>query len=216
ARLRLRPAVPDSGAGAVQRRTAGPAEEPAQPQGPRHAAAARPPGTGVSGTGESGLPPLAAYVHIPWCVRKCPYCDFNSHTYDSGLPAAEYIDALIADLELALPQVHGRALPSIFCGGGAPGVFSAASLDGLVQAMQQRPGLAGASEVTLQPNPGTFEQAKFRDYRAIGINRLSIGIQSFNPEHLKALGRIHDDSEALAAVDMARRAGFDNLNLDLM
>ncbi|NLC00773.1 MAG: radical SAM family heme chaperone HemW [Pseudomonas formosensis] len=170
----------------------------------------------MSGTGESGLPPLAAYVHIPWCVRKCPYCDFNSHTYDSGLPEAEYIDALIADLELELPQVHGRELVSIFFGGGTPSLFSAASLDRLLQAMQQRLRFAGDIEITLEANPGTFEQAKFRDYRAIGINRLSIGIQSFNPEHLKALGRIHDDSEALAAVDMARRAGFDNLNLDLM
>ncbi len=170
----------------------------------------------MSSTGESGLPPLAAYVHIPWCVRKCPYCDFNSHTYDSGLPEAEYIDALIADLELELPQVHGRELVSIFFGGGTPSLFSAASLDRLLQAMQQRLRFAGDIEITLEANPGTFEQAKFRDYRAIGINRLSIGIQSFNPEHLKALGRIHDDSEALAAVDMARRAGFDNLNLDLM
>lgn len=170
----------------------------------------------MSGTGESGLPPLAAYVHIPWCVRKCPYCDFNSHTYDSGLPEAEYIDALIADLELELPQVHGRELVSIFFGGGTPSLFSAASLDRLLQAMQQRLRFAGDIEITLEANPGTFEQARFRDYRAIGINRLSIGIQSFNPEHLKALGRIHDDSEALAAVDMARRAGFDNLNLDLM
>lgn len=170
----------------------------------------------MSGAGESGLPPLAAYVHIPWCVRKCPYCDFNSHTYDSGLPEAEYIDALIADLELVLPQVHGRELVSIFFGGGTPSLFSAASLDRLLQAMQQRLRFAGDIEITLEANPGTFEQAKFRDYRAIGINRLSIGIQSFNPEHLKALGRIHDDSEALAAVDMARRAGFDNLNLDLM
>lgn len=170
----------------------------------------------MSGTGESGLPPLAAYVHIPWCVRKCPYCDFNSHTYDSGLPEAEYIEALIADLELELPQVHGRELVSIFFGGGTPSLFSAASLDRLLQAMQQRLRFAGDIEITLEANPGTFEQARFRDYRAIGINRLSIGIQSFNPEHLKALGRIHDDSEALAAVDMARRAGFDNLNLDLM
>ncbi|NLY59110.1 MAG: radical SAM family heme chaperone HemW, partial [Gammaproteobacteria bacterium] len=162
------------------------------------------------------LPPLAAYVHIPWCVRKCPYCDFNSHTYDSGLPEAEYIDALIADLEQELHQVHGMELVSIFFGGGTPSLFSAASLDRLLQAMQQRLSFARDIEITLEANPGTFEQAKFSDYRATGINRLSIGIQSFNPVHLKALGRIHDDSEALAAVDMARRAGFDNLNLDLM
>ena len=162
------------------------------------------------------LPPLAAYVHIPWCVRKCPYCDFNSHTYDSGLPEAEYIDALIADLDQDLHYAQGRELTSIFFGGGTPSLFSAASLDRLLQSMQQRLGFASDIEITLEANPGTFEQAKFHDYRAAGINRLSIGIQSFNPTHLKALGRIHDDNEALAAVDMARRAGFDNLNLDLM
>ncbi|MFA5677787.1 MAG: radical SAM family heme chaperone HemW [Pseudomonas sp.] len=165
---------------------------------------------------KQSLPPLAAYVHIPWCVRKCPYCDFNSHTYDSGLPEAEYIDALIADLDQDLQHVQGRELESIFFGGGTPSLFSAASLDRLLQAMQQRLHFAADIEITLEANPGTFEQAKFKDYRATGINRLSIGIQSFNPAHLKALGRIHDDQEALAAVDMARRAGFDNLNLDLM
>src|SRR5690606_11133385 len=178
-RLRLRPAVPDSGAGAIQRRTAGPAEEPAQLPGPCHAAAARPPGTGVSGTGESGLPPLAAYVHIAWCVRKCPYCHLNSHTYDSGRPEAEYIDALIADLELDLSLVHGRDLVSIFFDGGTPSLFSAASLDRLLHAMLQRLRFAGDIEISLEANPGSFEQAEFRDYRAIGINRLSIGIQSF-------------------------------------
>lgn len=162
------------------------------------------------------LPPLAAYVHIPWCVRKCPYCDFNSHTHDSGLPETEYIDALIADLDGDLQYAQGRPLVSIFFGGGTPSLFSAASLERLLQAMQQRLRFTDDIEVTLEANPGTFEQAKFRDYRAAGINRLSIGIQSFNPVHLKALGRIHDDREALAAVDMARRAGFDNLNLDLM
>ena len=164
----------------------------------------------------STLPPLAAYVHIPWCVRKCPYCDFNSHAHDGGLPEADYIDALLADLEQELAHVHGRELVSIFFGGGTPSLFSAASLDRLLQAMQQRLTFARDIEITLEANPGTFEQARFRDYRAAGINRLSIGIQSFNPVQLKALGRIHDDQEALAAVDMARRAGFDNLNLDLM
>lgn len=162
------------------------------------------------------LPPLAAYVHIPWCVRKCPYCDFNSHTSDSGLPEDEYIDALIADLEQDLRPVQGRELSSIFFGGGTPSLFSAASLGRLLDAMAQRLHFAKDIEITLEANPGTFEQVKFKDYRATGINRLSIGVQSFNPEHLKALGRIHDDHEALAAVDMARRAGFDNLNLDLM
>ena len=162
------------------------------------------------------LPPLAAYVHIPWCVRKCPYCDFNSHTSDSELPEDAYIDALIADLDEDLQYTHGRELTSIFFGGGTPSLFSAASLDRLLEAMQQRLSFAADIEITLEANPGTFEQAKFKGYRAAGINRLSIGIQSFNPTHLKALGRIHDDREALAAVDMARRAGFDNLNLDLM
>ena len=162
------------------------------------------------------LPPLAAYVHIPWCVRKCPYCDFNSHTFDSGLPETEYVDALIADLDDDLIHNHGRELGSIFFGGGTPSLFSAASLARLLEAMQQRLNFAPDIEITLEANPGTFEQAKFKDYRLAGINRLSIGIQSFNPTHLKALGRIHDDREALAAVDMARCAGFDNLNLDLM
>ena len=167
-------------------------------------------------TGDMTLPPLAAYVHIPWCVRKCPYCDFNSHTHQGGLPEDAYIDALIADLDADLAHAHDRELASIFFGGGTPSLFSAASLGRLLEAMQQRLRFASDIEITLEANPGTFEQAKFKDYRAAGINRLSIGIQSFNPDHLKALGRIHDGREALAAVDMARRAGFDNLNLDLM
>ncbi|WOD11141.1 radical SAM family heme chaperone HemW [Pseudomonas sp. NyZ704] len=166
------------------------------------------------------LPPLAAYVHIPWCVRKCPYCDFNSHVSEQGLPEAEYIDALIADLELDLPCAQGyeqhRELTSIFFGGGTPSLFSAESLGRLLEAMASRLNFASDIEITLEANPGTFEQVKFAGYRAAGINRLSIGIQSFNAKHLKALGRIHDDKEALAAVAMARKAGFDNLNLDLM
>ncbi len=167
------------------------------------------------------LPPLAAYVHIPWCVRKCPYCDFNSHVSDNGLPETAYIDALITDLEqdLTVMAEYGgqqRELTSIFFGGGTPSLFSAASLARLLDAMAARLTFASDIEITLEANPGTFEQAKFADYRRAGINRLSIGIQSFNAQHLKALGRIHDDREALAAVDMARRAGFDNLNLDLM
>ncbi len=170
-----------------------------------------------AGVGHSlQLPPLAAYVHIPWCVRKCPYCDFNSHTSDSALPEDDYIDALIADLEQDLPATYGRELTSIFFGGGTPSLFSAASLGRLLEAMATRLNFAADIEITLEANPGTFEQNKFADYRSTGINRLSIGIQSFNPAHLKALGRIHDDREALSAVAMARRAGFDNLNLDLM
>jgi oxygen-independent coproporphyrinogen-3 oxidase len=164
-------------------------------------------------------PPLAAYVHIPWCVKKCPYCDFNSHTSHDTLPEAEYVDALIEDLEQDLQALDGlpaRPLTSIFFGGGTPSLFSAAALDRFLQALNQRVPFADDIEITLEANPGTFEQAKFRDYRLAGINRLSIGIQSFNAEHLQALGRIHDDREALGAVEMARRAGFDNLNLDLM
>ncbi|MEH6493583.1 radical SAM family heme chaperone HemW [Halopseudomonas sp.] len=162
------------------------------------------------------LPPLAAYIHIPWCVKKCPYCDFNSHTSQSALPEDAYIEAMIADLEQDLPLAAGRELTSIFFGGGTPSLFSAASLGRFLQALNARVPFAADIEITLEANPGTFEQAKFVDYRATGINRLSIGIQSFNAAHLKALGRIHDDREALGAVDMARRAGFDNLNLDLM
>ncbi len=162
------------------------------------------------------LPPLAAYIHIPWCVRKCPYCDFNSHVSEQGLPEAEYIDALIADLELDRPGVQDRELTSIFFGGGTPSLFSAESLGRLLDSMASRLNFASDIEITLEANPGTFEQVKFAGYRAAGINRLSIGIQSFNAKHLKALGRIHDDKEALAAVAMARKAGFDNLNLDLM
>ena len=165
------------------------------------------------------LPPLAAYIHIPWCVKKCPYCDFNSHTSHDALPEAAYVDALIEDLEQDLQALDGlpaRPLTSIFFGGGTPSLFSAAALDRFLQTLNQRVPFADDIEITLEANPGTFEQAKFRDYRLAGINRLSIGIQSFNAEHLKALGRIHDDREALGAVDMARRAGFDNLNLDLM
>ncbi|MFN3581403.1 MAG: radical SAM family heme chaperone HemW [Pseudomonas sp.] len=162
------------------------------------------------------LPPLAAYVHIPWCVRKCPYCDFNSHVSEQGLPEDRYIDALIADLDQDLPAAQGRELTSIFFGGGTPSLFSAQSLGRLLDAMASRLHFASDIEITLEANPGTFEQDKFSGYRAAGINRLSIGIQSFNAKHLKALGRIHDDREALTAVAVARKAGFDNLNLDLM
>ncbi|UAW98257.1 radical SAM family heme chaperone HemW [Halopseudomonas nanhaiensis] len=161
-------------------------------------------------------PPLAAYVHIPWCVKKCPYCDFNSHTSATGLPETEYVDALIADLDQQLIGGESRPLASIFFGGGTPSLFSAASLGRILHALEDRLSFAADIEITLEANPGTFEQEKFAGYRAAGINRLSIGIQSFNAGHLKALGRIHDDAEALRAVDMARRAGFDNLNLDLM
>ncbi|SFP66307.1 oxygen-independent coproporphyrinogen-3 oxidase [Geopseudomonas sagittaria] len=162
------------------------------------------------------LPPLALYIHIPWCVRKCPYCDFNSHAAGPELPEVAYVDALLADLDIDLPAAHGRELGSIFFGGGTPSLFSARALDRLLQGVNRRLGFAPDIEITLEANPGTFEQAKFVDYRRLGINRLSIGVQSFQTEQLKALGRIHDGDEAIRAAEMARRAGFDNFNLDLM
>ncbi len=161
------------------------------------------------------LPPLSLYIHIPWCVRKCPYCDFNSHEARKSVPEADYIDALIADLETALPNIWGRRVHTIFFGGGTPSLFSAASLDRLLSAIRARINLVPDAEITLEANPGTFEAEKFAAYRQLGINRLSIGIQSFNANHLKALGRIHDDDEARRAVAIAKD-NFDNFNLDLM
>ncbi|MBF7729944.1 radical SAM family heme chaperone HemW [Pseudomonas sp. N040] len=162
------------------------------------------------------LPPLALYIHIPWCVRKCPYCDFNSHAAGPELPEEAYVDALLADLQQDLAQVHGRPLSSIFFGGGTPSLFSANALGRLLDGVEQQIRFQADIEITLEANPGTFEQAKFRDYRSLGINRLSIGVQSFQAAKLKALGRIHDGAEAIRAADMARAAGFDNFNLDLM
>jgi putative oxygen-independent coproporphyrinogen III oxidase len=162
------------------------------------------------------LPPLALYVHIPWCVKKCPYCDFNSHTAGPNLPEEDYVDALLADLDADLAQVHNRPLSSIFFGGGTPSLFSAKALGRLLEGVERRVAFTPDIEITLEANPGTFEQAKFRDYRSLGINRLSIGVQSFQPPKLIALGRIHDGDEAVRAADMARAAGFDNFNLDLM
>jgi oxygen-independent coproporphyrinogen-3 oxidase len=162
------------------------------------------------------LPPLSLYIHIPWCVRKCPYCDFNSHTASPVLPEDEYVDALLADLDMDLPHVHGRELSSIFFGGGTPSLFSAQALGRLLTGVEQRIRFASDIEITLEANPGTFEQVKFSAYRGLGINRLSIGIQSFQEAKLKALGRIHNGDEAIRAADMARQAGFDNFNMDLM
>jgi len=170
-----------------------------------------------SGTGVvlRTLPPLSLYVHLPWCVRKCPYCDFNSHEARSALPEDEYVDALVTDLESALPGVWGRRMHSIFLGGGTPSLFTAGSIDRLLAAIRARLPLAADAEVTLEANPGTVEAEKFRDFRAAGVNRLSIGVQSFDPEHLAALGRIHDEREAHRAVEIAH-AHFANFNLDLM
>ncbi len=161
------------------------------------------------------LPPLALYIHMPWCVRKCPYCDFNSHEARNGFDENGYLDALVRDLELALPSIWGRRVVSIFFGGGTPSLFSASGLDRLLADIRARVVLNADAEITLEANPGTFEADKFRDYRAAGINRLSIGIQSFNAGHLKALGRIHDEREAHRAIEIAHRH-FDNFNLDLM
>lgn len=162
------------------------------------------------------LPPLALYIHIPWCVRKCPYCDFNSHAAGPTLPEEEYVDALLADLDADLRHAHGRPLSSIFFGGGTPSLFSDRALGRLLEGVERRVAFTPDIEITLEANPGTFEQAKFKGYRALGINRLSIGVQSFQEAKLKALGRIHNGDEAIRAADMARAAGFDNFNLDLM
>ena len=149
-------------------------------------------------------------------MRKCPYCDFNSHAAGPTLPENDYVDALLADLAGDMDQVQGRSLGSIFFGGGTPSLFSAKALGRILEGLEQRIGFADDIEITLEANPGTFEQAKFSDYRSLGINRLSIGVQSFQAAKLKALGRIHDGDEAVRAADMARAAGFDNFNLDLM
>ena len=160
-------------------------------------------------------PPLTLYVHIPWCVRKCPYCDFNSHESREGIPEAAYLAALERDLEAALPQVWGRRVRSVFFGGGTPSLLSAAGLDKLLTLLRTLLPIEPLAEITLEANPGAFEAEKFRAFRAAGINRLSIGIQSFNPKHLQSLGRIHDDHEARHAVESAL-THFDNVNLDLM
>jgi oxygen-independent coproporphyrinogen-3 oxidase len=161
-------------------------------------------------------PPLALYVHIPWCLKKCPYCDFNSHELRSGeLPEQAYLQALLADLEAALPLVWGRPVSSIFIGGGTPSLFSPDAVDRLLGDIRARLPLEADCEITLEANPGTFEKDRFRAFRHAGVTRLSIGVQSFNDEHLQALGRIHDRRQAIAAVEEAA-AAFDTFNIDLM
>ncbi|WP_020394824.1 radical SAM family heme chaperone HemW [Thiolinea disciformis] len=160
--------------------------------------------------------PLALYIHIPWCIRKCPYCDFNSHQSPNELPEGAYVDALLADLASEMPSIWGRRLESIFIGGGTPSLFSAPSIERLLCGIQALLPFRPNIEITLEANPGTFEQEKFRHFRQAGINRLSVGIQSFNDKHLKALGRVHNRAEALNVTQIARNAGFDNVNLDLM
>ena len=162
------------------------------------------------------LPPLSLYVHIPWCLRKCPYCDFNSHeARGDGVPEERYIAALMADLEAALPLVWGRTVHSIFIGGGTPSLFSPQAIDRLLGDIRARLRLDAGCEITLEANPGTFEKERFRAYRGAGVTRLSIGVQSFDDRHLQALGRVHDRAQALAAVEEAAQA-FETFNLDIM
>lgn len=162
------------------------------------------------------LPPLSLYVHLPWCVRKCPYCDFNSHEGRGPLPFADYVDALVADLDHDLPLVWGRTVQTVFFGGGTPSLFPPEAIDRFLQAASARLRFAPGCEITLETNPGTAEHGRFELYRAAGVNRLSFGIQSFDDGCLQRLGRIHDSGEAEAAVKLAQDAGYDNLNLDLM
>ncbi|MFO8151773.1 radical SAM family heme chaperone HemW [Thioalkalivibrio sp.] len=169
-----------------------------------------------SGPGPDRTPPLALYVHLPWCLRKCPYCDFNSHEQRGELPERSYVAALLQDLEGQLPRVWGRRLESVFVGGGTPSLFAPESVDELLSGLRAllpwRPDL----EVTLEANPGAVERGHFRGYREAGVNRLSLGIQSFDPALLERLGRIHDGADARTAIEQAQRAGFERMNLDLM
>lgn len=167
------------------------------------------------GLGMRPLPPLSLYVHVPWCVRKCPYCDFNSHQADGELPEQQYLAALQADLEQALPLIWGRQVISIFIGGGTPSLLSAAAVDTMMASFRACLNLLPDAEITLEANPGTAEAGRFKEYAASGVNRLSLGIQSFNDDALRALGRIHDARQARAAIEMAQQA-VGRVNLDLM
>lgn len=178
----------------------------------------------------AALPPLSVYVHLPWCLKKCPYCDFNSHEYRSpvliaplmqvlatpvALPEAAYLDALCADIESSLPLVWGRPVHSVFIGGGTPSLFSPAGIARLISDLRARLPLVPDCEITLEANPGTFEKDRFHAYKIAGVTRLSVGVQSFNDRHLKAIGRVHDGAQAMAAVQEAAQA-FDTFNIDLM
>jgi putative oxygen-independent coproporphyrinogen III oxidase len=161
----------------------------------------------------TSLPPLSLYIHIPWCIRKCPYCDFNSH--EGAVQEREYINALMSDLESELPNFWGRTIHTVFFGGGTPSLFSADAIGEIIAGVRARTRLSPSAEITLEANPGTFEAQKFADYKSVGINRLSIGIQSFNDVHLKALGRVHDSAEAKRAIEIGL-ATIGNVNLDVM
>ena len=167
----------------------------------------------------NSLPPLSVYVHLPWCLKKCPYCDFNSHEWSQGgadsLPEQRYLEALCADIESALPMIWGRSVHSIFIGGGTPSLFSPAAIERLLSDLRARLRLEADCEITLEANPGTFEKDRFRAFRAAGVTRLSVGVQSFNDAHLQALGRVHNRAQAIAALEEAASA-FDTFNLDLM
>ena len=160
--------------------------------------------------------PLSLYIHMPWCIKKCPYCDFNSHALRSPLPEAAYIDALLADLDAQKGQVEGRTVDTLFIGGGTPSLFSGKALRRLIQGVKGHVPLASDAEITLEANPGALDAAHTEAYRQAGINRLSLGIQSFDAEALKVLGRIHSVDEAHQAIRIARQAGFNKLNLDIM
>ncbi|MEE9493653.1 MAG: radical SAM family heme chaperone HemW [Gammaproteobacteria bacterium] len=164
----------------------------------------------------AALPPLTLYIHIPWCVKKCPYCDFNSHQKKTALPEDAYISALLEDLETEIPGIWGRTIESIFIGGGTPSLFSAQAIDRLLAGIRARVPLKPGLEITLEANPGTVEETCFAEFRQAGVNRLSLGIQSFQDKKLSALGRIHTSVGAQQAIQIAQNAGFDNLNLDLM
>jgi putative oxygen-independent coproporphyrinogen III oxidase len=164
----------------------------------------------------AALPPLSLYVHLPWCLKKCPYCDFNSHEMRAqDMPEQRYVQALMADLEAALPLIWGRSIHSIFIGGGTPSLFAPATIDQLLSDIRARMRLEPNCEITLEANPGTFEKDRFRDYRQAGVNRLSVGVQSFNDAQLSALGRVHDRAQSLAAVEEVAQS-FDTFNLDIM
>ncbi|MDX1810642.1 MAG: radical SAM family heme chaperone HemW [Gammaproteobacteria bacterium] len=162
------------------------------------------------------LPPLSLYIHFPWCIQKCPYCDFNSHKSEQTLPEKEYINALLADLENDLPLVWGRKINTIFMGGGTPSLFSPESMEELLNGIRARMPVSPFAEITMEANPGTLDNEKIPGFQQAGINRISLGVQSFNDQHLKLLGRIHDAEKAYNAIELAKKSGFEKINIDLM